>query len=150
MNAGADPIGDDQAPLPPRDLFLRFQDSTRLVYVTGEMDAAALAMDGASTQSMLGWCVFDVETEVTRRAGHEAADSTALARALGALDRPARPDPGRLAACRSGLEAKLAAAFAQAQSLIAGGRRDEAKKLLIKTDRRFGGLAAPRSLDLAR
>jgi predicted esterase len=149
LNAGADPIGNDQAPLPPGDLFIRFQQSTRLVYVTGGEDAVSLGMDAASTQSMRDWCVFDVDAQVTRRVGHEAADSIAFARALAALTHPTRPDPGRLAACRSVIETRLTAQFQQVESLRAGGKRDEAQKLLIRIDRRFGGLAAPRSMDLA-
>jgi len=31
-NAGSDPIGDALAPLPPPELFSRFQEKTRLVY----------------------------------------------------------------------------------------------------------------------
>jgi hypothetical protein len=35
------------------------------------------------------------------------------------------------------------------QSLAAAGKRTEALRLLEKVDRRFGGLAAPRSFELA-
>jgi len=35
LNAGSDPIGGDQVSLPPADLFRRFQESTRIVFVTG-------------------------------------------------------------------------------------------------------------------
>jgi hypothetical protein len=34
------------------------------------------------------------------------------------------------------------------QSLIADGKPDDAQKLLMEIDRRFGGLAAPRSAEL--
>ncbi len=149
LNAGADPIGNEQVPLPPGDLFPRFQESTHLVYATGAEDSINLGLDAIGSQSMRNWCVFDVDSEVSPRAGHEAVDSVALARALNSLSHPARPDPARLAACRAAIEAKLSAAFEQVQSLIASGRRNDAQKLLIKIDRRFGGLAAPRSVDLA-
>src|SRR3981189_1150663 len=42
LNAGSDPVGTADVPLPPADLFRRFQESTRLVYVTGERDDAHL------------------------------------------------------------------------------------------------------------
>lgn len=148
LNAGADPIGDEQVPLPPSDLFRLFQEETRLVYVSGAYDRVNLGLDAIGAASMRDWCVFDVETEVAPRVGHAAVDSTALARALAALTHPARADPAKLAACRSAIDKKLAAALGDVESLQASGRRDEAQKLLIKIDRRFGGLAAPRSVDL--
>ena len=61
LNAGSDPIGDGDTPLPPRDLFLQFQ-ASRLVYVTGSQDIFHLMRDAASRQSMRTWCVFDVKT----------------------------------------------------------------------------------------
>jgi poly(3-hydroxybutyrate) depolymerase len=45
LNAGSDPIGTLDVPLPPADLFRRFQESTRLVYLTGERDDENLGRD---------------------------------------------------------------------------------------------------------
>jgi Esterase PHB depolymerase len=149
MNAGSDPIGDGDIPLPPRDLFQQFQQSTRLVYVSGQRDVVAVGRDGGSAQSMRNWCVFDLEAEVTPWVSHAAADPAALDHALDALTHPRPPDPGKLAACRAGLETKVTAELDQAQALIARGHRPEAQKLLEKIDRRFGGLAAPRSVELS-
>jgi predicted esterase len=149
LNAGSDPIGTGRPPLPPRDLFQQFQNSTRLVYLTGDEDVARLGMDADSVQSMRKWCVFDVDAETVPAAGHDAASPAALARALRALFNPEAPDPATLAACRADIERDLTAQLQQAESLIAGGKRDDAKKLLIDIDARFGGLAAPRSVDLA-
>jgi pimeloyl-ACP methyl ester carboxylesterase len=149
LNAGSDPIGSPAMPLPPKDLLLQFQNSTRLVYVTGDGDAASLAADEQSTRSMREWCVFDIDTEITHGRGHEAASPAALSAALHALFNPVEPDPNKLAACREAAEAKLAAQFQKVESLIASGRHDSAQKLLHEIDARFGGIAAPRSLDLA-
>jgi hypothetical protein len=148
LNAGSDPLGSDSPPLPPADLFHRFQESTRLVYVTGDQDTFILNLDRESLRSMQDWCVFDTAALVSPGAGHEAADSSALSRALDALLHPEPPDPDKLAACRSGIETELTAKLQQAQSLIASGRRDEARALLLEIDKRFGGLAAPRSVEL--
>jgi dienelactone hydrolase len=150
LNAGSDPIGSPEMPLPPKELFLRFQNSTRLVYVTGDKDAASLAADDQSTHSMREWCVFDIDTEVTHWRGHEAASPAALSAALQALFNPVAPDPDKLAACRAAVEAKLTARFQQVEALIANGKHDSAQKLLHEIDARFGGIAAPRSLDLAQ
>jgi dienelactone hydrolase len=149
LNAGADPIGDAGAPLPPRDLFARFRAASRLVYVTGDKDTARQAMDTDSLGSMRQWCVAGVEVDSMPGAGHQVADAAALARALTLLQSPGRPDARRLDACRSQRERDLAKALDDVRALIAAGRRDEAMKRLIALDARFGGLAAPQSVRLA-
>jgi pimeloyl-ACP methyl ester carboxylesterase len=149
LNAGSDPIGNAELPLPPKDLFFQFQNSTRLVYVTGERDPGSLAADQRSIDSMREWCVGDMDIEVTHWKGHEAASPAALSGALQALMKPIAPDPRKLAECRAAVEAKLAGRFKQLESLIASGEHDGAQKLLHQIDARFGGLAAPRSLELA-
>jgi pimeloyl-ACP methyl ester carboxylesterase len=149
LNAGSDPIGGVGFPLPPRELFVRVQGSTRIVYVTGDRDFSHLREDTASITSMRRWCVFDVEQHVTLLADHAVADPGALSRALEALLDPPRPDPDRLMTCRAAVEQELATAIEQVESLAADGKRDAAQALLGQVDRRFGGLAAPRSVDLA-
>jgi dienelactone hydrolase len=148
LNAGSDPIGDSHIPIPPKDLFLQFQ-STHLVYVTGEGDPVRVTDDIASMHSMNNWCVFDVQSHVERSASHEVAGSTALAWALSALSHDAQPDPKRLAACRLAIEKELNAKMQEVESLVAAGHLEEAQKLLIKLDGHYGGLAAPRSVELA-
>jgi predicted esterase len=148
LNAGSDPL-DAGPPSPPaRELLQRFQESTRIVYVTGEHDDLHLAMDSDSLRSMREWCVFDTEADVTRGAGHEPAGPAALARALRELDRHTAANPTRLAACREALDKRVAGQLARAQALIDSGKRAEARQLLLEVDRRFGGLAAPQSVAL--
>lgn len=149
LNAGADPLGGPY-PLPPRDLFLRFQSSTRLVYDTGELDAVNLGTDAGSAQSMRDWCVFDVETNEIPHADHEWMSATAFGRALDRLLARNPPAPARLATCRSHVQTQLQQKLDHAESLIAAGRHADARKLLLEIDARYGGLAAPRILDLAR
>jgi dienelactone hydrolase len=149
LNAGSDPIGTQELPLPPRELLLRFQSSTRLVYLTGERDTAHSVDDQMSLRSVHQWCVFSAESYVLPRIEHEVAPPEALARALGGLLESAPPDPARLASCRSKIETELAARLQEVESLTTSGRRTEAEKLLKRVDERFGGLAAPRSVELA-
>ena len=155
LNAGSDPIGDIGHPLPSRELFLRFQNATRLVYVTGEQDPGNLSTDADSIDSMRQWCIFDVDAQITppvgrQTAGHDIAGPAALSRALRALFNPVTGDPDKMAACRSAIEERLAEKFRQVESLMASGRHDDAQKLLLEIDARYGGLAAPRSIDLAQ
>lgn len=145
----ADPWGGPDV-LPPRDLLLRFQSSSRLVYVSGESDTVNLASDASSSQSMRDRCVFDVETQEMPNAGHELMSSEALRQALDRLLRPASPDPARLAACRSRMAAELEEKLDRAQTLIRREDRAAARKLLMQIDQNYGGLAAPRILQLAQ
>jgi len=83
LNAGSDPIGNADVPLPPAGTLPPFQDSMRLVYVTGERDDAHLVDDMHSRQSLEKWCVFDVVTVSEPRTEHEPADASAFSRSLG-------------------------------------------------------------------
>jgi hypothetical protein len=149
LNAGSDPIGDAQVPLPPPDLFSRFQEMTRIVYISGQNDAVNVDKDAASTQSMLEWCVFDWYAERSPWTGHEVAGSTVLGRALDMLDKHAEPKLARLNNCRLRMNQELGEKIDQANDLLAAGNVDGARRLLNKIDTRYGGLAAPRSVDLA-
>jgi dienelactone hydrolase len=150
LNAGSDSIGDGRIPLPEGELFRRFQDSSRLVYLTGQDDSAGLDQDVRSRQSMQEWCAFDLQTQLMLRAGHETAGAAALDRALDALADRQRPDPQRLAACRARVAARLAESLERARNLQQRGKSGEAWSSLKKIDTRYGGLAAPDTLDLAR
>lgn len=149
LNAGSDPIGGSDMPLPPRDLFLLFQARSRLVYFTGGQDAEHLAMDGGSLASLRPWCAFGAEAQVIPGGHHEIAHADALERALNALEAPMKRDPARLAACRAGLDRDMDARFAQVEALLASGKHATAMTVLGRIDQRYGGLAAPRSLGLA-
>lgn len=155
LNAGADPLGladpwGGPDTLPSSDLFRRFQAATRLVYVTGELDSENLASDASSVQSMREQCVFDVETNETHDGGHELMSPEAFGQALAQLLNPTAPDAARLEACRSRLQRRLNEELDRAQALVFDGRQASARKLLLSIDQHFGGLAAPRILQLAR
>ncbi|HEY3797423.1 MAG TPA: PHB depolymerase family esterase [Caulobacteraceae bacterium] len=150
LNAGSDPVGEGEVAVPPADLFARFQASSRLVYLTGDEDSVRQGMDAASQDSLRSWCVFRTRTIETPGEGHDVASGAALAKALAALDTTPAVDPAKLAACQANLGKQLGAQLDQAQARIGAGDRDAAQKLLTQIDRRWGGLAAPRSLDLLR
>jgi len=149
LNAGSDPIGDAQTPLPPPELFSRFQEATRIVYISGQVDAVNVDKDAASTRSMLEWCVFDWYAERSRWADHEVAGSSVLGRALDMLEKHARPNLARFSNCRLHINQELAKQIDRANDLLAAGNVDGARRLLNTIDARYGGLAAPRSTDLA-
>lgn len=148
LNAGSDPIGDAQMSVPPADLFRRFQQATRLVYLTGGQDQFNLDADARSRRSLRHWCVFDVvnESKTMPWTGHQLADPAALDDALGALEKQAPPDPGKLADCRRRVDQELATQEQRLGKLVASGQADAARAMLDQIDTRFGGLAAAQSL----
>jgi pimeloyl-ACP methyl ester carboxylesterase len=149
LNAGSDPIGDAQTPLPPAELFSRFQEMTRIVYISGQDDAVNVDKDSASTRSMLEWCVFDWYAERSPWAGHEVAGSAVFGRALDMLDKHAKFNLAKFNNCRLRINRELAREIDQANDLLAAGNVEGARRMLNKIDARYGGLAAPRSVDLA-
>jgi pimeloyl-ACP methyl ester carboxylesterase len=149
LDAGSDPIGNAQVPLPPPELFSRFQEMTRVVYITGQNDAVNADKDAASAQSLLEWCVFDWYAERSPWMGHEVAGPGVFDRALDMIDKHAEPKLPRLNDCRLRINQQLGKEIDQANDLLAAGNVNGARRLLNKIDTRYGGLAAPRSVDLA-
>lgn len=148
LNAGSDPIGSAETPLPPHDLFVRFQAMGRLVYVTGDEDQYHDQEDRWSIQSMHGWCVFGTEVQQTYAVGHEIATGHTIGKALDALAQMSAPDPVRLAQCRHRLDSDLTTRIAHVDALLDAGRTSQAESELRSLDSRFGGYAAPESLRL--
>ena len=150
LNAGSDPIGEADLPLPPRELLVKFQTDMHIVYLTGDRDTTQTSADQVSVHALHQWCVSGVDSYVVPRMAHEVAPPEALSWALSRLLKGVTPDAGKLSVCQSKIEAELATRLQEVQALSAAGRRTEAEKLLQKVDGRFGGLAAPRSIELAR
>jgi pimeloyl-ACP methyl ester carboxylesterase len=149
LNAGSDSIGTADVPLPPTALFHNFQESMRLVYLTGERDEENLARDIYSRRSLNEWCVFDLVTQTEPRTAHELADASGFGRSLAALLSPRESHPDKLAQCRTQIEQELSTELQQVESAFRRGESKLAKQLLTKIDARYGGLAAPRSIELA-
>jgi pimeloyl-ACP methyl ester carboxylesterase len=143
LTAGSDPVGGNNGlMIPPADLFRRFQDSTRVVFLTGERDEVNVHNDLVAAKSLRAWCALDQETLTMPRRGHEIADAAGLERALRELEKPAPSDPLDLASCRAGIEQKLAADVADAEAAADRGENEQAVDAMNAIDARYGGLAA--------
>lgn len=150
LDAGSDPIGTAAIPLPPAALLHQFQQSSRIVFLTGDHDAVRQMQLAHASDTLRRWCVFDTDSITLLDTGHVLADGAGLRRGLSVLAQSRAPDIAALAACRQRHRARLDAALAQAAASARQGHAAVARKQLDAIDARFGGLAAPRSLDLLR
>jgi len=107
LNSGSDEIGDTDIPLPPPDLLKRFQEETRLFYLTGERDEVNLEKDALSRQSMRKHCQFSIDAETIPFRGHELPGAASLTHALTiltTLSKTVTLDPEQLASCRARID----------------------------------------------
>lgn len=149
LNAGSDPIAESPDHLPSPNLFLTFQTEMKLAFVTGDQDEANQSKDGSSQSSMLHWCVANVHVLGERGVAHEVANAAALERAFEVLFANISQDTDRLAACRNARRGEVSAAISRVQRAIASGDRPLARRMLFDLDGKYGGLAAPQSIELA-
>jgi len=151
LNAGSDPFGGDSGlTIPPSDLFRRFQDSTRIVFLTGERDEINVHNDLVAAKSLREWCALDQETLTMPRRGHEIADATGLARALRELEKPSTEAAADVAACRASIEKNLATDVATAEAAADHGERERTVDAMNAIDARYGGLAADALAEIER
>jgi predicted esterase len=150
LHSGSDRIGTSETPLPSAELFRQFQESMRVVYLTGENDRVNLDTDVESRASMQYWCAYDIDVEPFPFAGHELAGSRDIDLALTALGGHVRPKPDRLTSCRAQREQEVSEQLQKVEELLGGGKFQETMTLLKRIDVRFAGLAAPQSLALAQ
>jgi hypothetical protein len=80
---------------------------------------------------------------------HELAAAGAFNSSLRALEDRKRVTESKLSTCRARVERELTAQLDQVEQLSASGKAAAARSLLQKLDARYGGLAAPRSIQLA-
>lgn len=147
LNSGSDPIGTAQIPLPPADLFQKFQTSSRIYYVTGDLDRVPYNDDRASARSLADFCVANVQMVTMWGKAHVTAEESVLSNVLDGMFKPASGSDD-MAACRAKLASDVQAQLQKAETLIATGDKPGARQLLQQIDEKYGGLAAPRSIAL--
>jgi dienelactone hydrolase len=150
LNAGSDPIGAPPDHLPERALFSRFQTASRIAYVTGAADGETLFRDADSLRSVREHCVQGAELQVTPATDHEIAKPATLAKALAFLGARTDVDASRLASCETAMEVQASRQLDRVEALIKAAKLNDAKRLLLQLDGRYGGLARARILDLAQ
>lgn len=147
--AGSVVIGTHRMPPPPAELMARFQANTRVVLVTGNLDLPNRRNDAETRARLRDLCVAGERGFGPARLDHWVPDGRAFARALEMLEAPVDATATGLTDCRqrlaAGISAELDLAHADADQM----RWQAAADRLVVLDDRYGGLAAPRSVDLA-
>ena len=147
LDGSSDDIGSPDLPLPPRKHFERLLDRTSIVLSTGEMDEYNTGAARRVASSLRRICFDRLSVEVRRREGHVMMNGRSLAKAIEFLDRPPEePSPGDRQ-CREELYSKIDGELARAEAMAQHGGRG-ARAAIRAIDERYGGLAAPRSLEL--
>lgn len=147
LNAGSDPIGTPELPLPSAELFARFERDSRLVYLSGTRDATALAADRASRRSAGALCMSGTRILTIAGGGHEPADARAFEDALQELEAP-RIEADDITACRERRVRSIARETAVIEQLVAAGHLERARRALRGFDARWGGLTGDTSRGL--
>ncbi|WP_372014973.1 alpha/beta hydrolase [Pseudoxanthomonas sp. 10H] len=146
---GSDPIGTAGFTPPEASLMSLFQTRSRIVYATGDRDLPNRAKDERTRRSFEALCVAGVVQVSQPRLDHWVPDGRGLRKALVALQSPSLAEATE-GACRQGLAQRVEQELAGVESLVAQGRAEDARARLVAIDAMYGGLAAPRSVELAR
>lgn len=147
--AGSVQVGENLMPPPERALFDLARARSRFVMVSGSQDMPNRRNDAQSRERFDALCFDGVSSFVPPRLDHWVPDARGLAKALDRLEAPAQA-PATADACRRALDAAVAAGLDAAEASLAAGDVIAARDSLVQLDDRYGGLASPRSLELAR
>ncbi|QIL02943.1 hypothetical protein G7078_09220 [Sphingomonas sinipercae] len=140
------PIGSKHVSLPGRALFERALSRTAIVLSSGGDDDFNRDAADQAAASLRRHCLGRILVERRRGEGHQVMSGRSLDKAIAFLDRPREPG-AQLRRCRDALYARIDGELESAEAL-AQKRPNAAREMLRKIDRRYGGLAAPRSLQL--
>lgn len=146
--AGSVVVGENLLPPPPRDLLDLARQRSRFVLVSGSLDLPNRRNDAEARARLEALCFAGVRGFGPPRLDHWVPDGRAFAKALAQLEAPlpVEADP----ACAQTLDADVARSLDAVENQLDRGDAAGARAALTALDDRFGGLAAPRSLDLAR
>ena len=120
-----------------------------MVFATGEDDKVNLTLDKHVQSSFDDFCVFGHTAQIVPGIAHNVPTAKGLKAALRWLLNPEPNDQAKVASCQARLNGDIKAALDEVRTLQAKGDREGARAALKRLDMRYGGLAAPESVELA-
>jgi hypothetical protein len=147
---GSDSLGGESGfTLPSAALSRLMQQHTRFVFSTGGNDFPNRAKDARTRKNLEALCMQGLRVVPQNGVEHWVPDGRGFRRVMNELERPvdATSDAG---ACLAHLEQDIGRQLDRVAEKVAEGKLDEAQRLLAQVDAQYGGLAAPRSVELSR
>jgi hypothetical protein len=120
-----------------------------VVFSTGEEDKVNITLDAHAESSFDDYCVFGATAQRVPGIAHDVPTAKGFKAAMKTLLNPQPIDQDRLQSCRARLDDEVATALEGVRTLQAKGDLDGARSALKKLDARYGGLAAPESVELS-
>jgi hypothetical protein len=145
--AGSDEIGTHGVVLPERQLVDRLVEQSRFVFVTGAKDVPNRRHDARSLRSLEAICATNLTRISVPGLEHALPPGATLQAGLAALMRAPTPPH---TACLRQRDAAITAELDAIEEQLDAGQTIAAAERLRSLDARAGGLAAPRSVELAR
>lgn len=146
---GSDPMGEAGFTPPPLELMRLFQQRTRVVYATGGRDLPNRGKDQRARDSLAMMCVAGVSRVPQPRLDHWVPDGRGLDKALQAIDTPVSLPQGH-AQCMDALSRDIDGKLDAVVEAIERKQLERAVEGLVEIDEVYGGLAAPRSVEIAQ
>ncbi len=148
--ASSDPLGEPGAAPPLPELMDRVRRHSRFVFGTGGQDLPNRKRDARTRESFDTYCLYQYGTLSMPRLGHWVPAQRELRKALDMLEAPPQPAPVAIEQCIERMDAAVTAQLEAIEALLERGDSVAAGAALGELEERYGGLAAPRSVTLAR
>lgn len=147
---GSDALGGDSGfTLPSTELSRLMQSRMRFVFSTGGDDSVNRAKDARTKRNLESLCMQGIRTVPQNGVEHWVPRGLGLDKAVDALEKPVerRADQSE---CDANLRQAIEGELALAAEKLAHDDLPAASRVLGQLDARYGGLASPQSVELAR
>lgn len=150
LAGGSDTLGGDSGfTLPSEALSRMLQERTRFVFSTGSDDSVNRAKDARTRKNLEALCMHGIRVVPQHGVEHWVPNGRGFIRVVNELER-AIPQNADAAVCTENLRKVIDDELASVKRKIADGDLKAAGELLGRLDARYGGLAAPNSVELVR
>ncbi|HYM86701.1 MAG TPA: PHB depolymerase family esterase, partial [Pseudoxanthomonas sp.] len=149
MTGGSDTLGGESGfTLPSADLVGLLQERTRFVFSTGGNDSVNRAKDARTRKNLEALCMQGIRIAPQNGVEHWVPDGRGLARVMNELERPVLRSQ-EADSCNAMLRQSVDDALASVVGMIEVDDLAGASVALGQADGSYGGLASPRSVQLA-
>lgn len=147
---GSDALGGDSGfTLPSAELSRTLQGRMRFVFSTGGNDSPNRAKDARTRKNLEALCMQGIRVVPQNGVEHWVPDGRGFSKVVNELERPV-PENVEATTCNESLDKAISEELVVVAQKINDGELKAAGLLLGRLDAQYGGLAAPRSVELSR